>query len=86
MKTRKTPPELAATPDELRPEYSFDPAKGRPNPYVGRINGNRVVVLLDVDVSKVFKTPESVNIALRALISAMPAGSKSKSRSRSNSS
>lgn len=31
-----------------------------------------VIVLLDDDVAKVFKTSEQVNIALRALISAMP--------------
>jgi hypothetical protein len=31
-----------------------------------------VIVLLDEDVAKVFKTPEQVNNALRALILAMP--------------
>jgi len=30
------------------------------------------VVLLDPDISEVFTTPEAVNTALRALISAMP--------------
>jgi len=30
------------------------------------------VVLLDADISEVFTTPEAVNTALRALISAMP--------------
>jgi hypothetical protein len=31
-----------------------------------------VIILLDDDVAKVFKTTEQVNTALRALISAMP--------------
>ena len=30
------------------------------------------MVLLDADISEVFTTPEAVNTALRALISAMP--------------
>ena len=58
--------------DELKPEYSFDYAKARPNPFAGKIDDERIVVLLDADVSKVFTTPESVNIALRSLIAAMP--------------
>ena len=82
MKNQKVTPESSLSSDELRPEYSFDPAKGRPNKYAGRISRDRIVVLLDVDVSKVFTTPESVNSFLRVMISAMPAVPK-KVRSRS---
>ena len=71
-----------AVSDDLRSEYQLDYNKARPNRFVGRISRDRVVVLLDADVSKVFTTPESVNTLLRALISAMPAAPK-KARTRS---
>ena len=58
--------------DDLRSEYRFDYRKARRNRFAGRIDKNRVVVLLDPDISKVFTTPESVNSVLRALISSMP--------------
>jgi len=53
------------SPDML-PEYDFDYRKARPNRFAGRISKERVVVLLDPDVSKVFTTAESVNTVLRA--------------------
>lgn len=62
--------------EDMLPEYSFDYNKARPNRFAGRISKERVVVLLDPEVSEVFTTPESVNTVLRALISAMPEGSK----------
>lgn len=60
----------------MKPEYNFDYNKAKPNRFAGRISKEGVVVLLDPEVSEVFTTPESVNTALRALISAMPQGSK----------
>lgn len=60
-------------PDGPRPEYKSDYAKSRPNRFVGR-KKERTVVVLEPDVSRVFTTPESVNKALRAMISAMPKG------------
>ncbi len=57
--------------DDLEPEYTFDYSKARRNPFAGRIDDGRVVVLLDADVSKVFTTPEATNTAVRALIVAM---------------
>ena len=61
----------------LRPEYKFDYSKARPNRFVGRRGSKSVVVLLDSDVATVFKDAESVNAALRALLTALPpAGSK----------
>jgi hypothetical protein len=57
--------------DELRPEYRFDYAKARPNRFAKRMDRSRVVIL-EPDVARVFRTPESVNKALRALISAVP--------------
>lgn len=60
------------TVDELRPEYRFDYSKGHPNRFAGRSQGERLVVVLDPDIAEVFKTPESVNGVLRALIATMP--------------
>jgi hypothetical protein len=72
MKKTKTSDAGLADSDDLRPEYTFDYAKARPNRFAGRVDPERVVVLLDPDVSQVFRTPESVNAMLRALIAAMP--------------
>ena len=61
---------------DMREEYQFDYKLARPNRFAGRIDRERLVVVLDKDVSKVFSTPESVNTALRALIGAIPKASK----------
>jgi hypothetical protein len=62
-KTRSTKRQYLT--DDLSSEYRFDYSKGRRNPYSSRFSGDRVVVLIDEDLSKVFKTPGSVNKALR---------------------
>ena len=59
------------TVDEMRTEYRFDYQQARPNRFAGQTK-DRVVVVLDPDISTVFTTPEAVNTVLRALISAMP--------------
>jgi hypothetical protein len=58
--------------DDLRREYEFDYAKARPNRFARRPAPEPVVVVLAPDVAKVFRMPESVNTALRALVAAMP--------------
>ena len=58
--------------DDIQVEYKFDYSKARPNRFAGRVDKQRLIVLLDKDVSEVFSTPESVNTALRALMSAIP--------------
>jgi hypothetical protein len=58
--------------DDMCAEYSLDYSKARPNRFAGRIDRNRLVVVLDPDISEVFTTPESVNAVLRALIATMP--------------
>jgi len=55
--------------DNMLPEYDLDYAKSRPNKYATE---GTVAVFLDPDVAEVFKSGESVNHALRALISAVP--------------
>lgn len=57
--------------EDMQPEYNLDYSKSSPNRFAGRM-ADRIVVLLDPDISEVFTTPEAVNTALRALISAMP--------------
>ena len=66
--TSKTPSMVR---ENLLPEYNFDYRKAKPNRFVSRKEDDRVVVVLDPDVSKVFLTPDSVNMVLRALIEAM---------------
>ena len=57
---------------ELRTEYRFDYAKSKPNRFAARTRRQGVAVLLDPDVARVFKSAESVNKALRALINIVP--------------
>lgn len=66
--------------DDMRSEYRFDYRRARRNRFAGRIDKNRLVVLLDPDISKVFTAPESVKSVLRALIAAMPRTAGAKSR------
>ncbi|MGH9940164.1 MAG: hypothetical protein ACREAM_28315 [Blastocatellia bacterium] len=63
---------LQLEPGEMLAEHDFDYSQARPNRFAGRINEGRVIVILDPDVAEVFKTPESVNAVLRALIETMP--------------
>jgi len=53
-------------------------SKARPNRFAGQISKDRLIVLLDPDVSEIFTTPEAVNAVLRALITTMPGASKRK--------
>lgn len=66
--------------EEMQPEYDFDYSKAKPNRFAGRIAKDRTVVLLDPEVSKVFTDSESVNAALRALITALPKSVKREAR------
>lgn len=59
--------------DDILPEYDFDYRQAKSNRFVSQDEEKRLkVVFLDEDVAKVFKTPESVNKVLRALIGFMP--------------
>jgi hypothetical protein len=60
---------------DLLPEYSFDYSKARPNRFAAQLHSGSRIVTLDPDVAEVFTTPEAVNNALRALITAMPGSS-----------
>jgi hypothetical protein len=52
----------------MRSKYRFDYRKARPNRFAARMSQAPLVVLVDPDIAEVFTTPESVNQALRALI------------------
>ena len=58
--------------DEIRDEYQFDYSKAKPNRFADKIGQDQLMIVLDPDVAAVFKTPESVNRVLRALITSMP--------------
>jgi hypothetical protein len=70
--------------DSLKPEYRFDYAKAKPNRFDGRILKGSIAVLLDPDVAQVFKSAESVNAVLRALMTTMPMDSQPPKTSRPN--
>jgi len=70
MKKTSTSKSRAKHPEDIEPEYDFDYTKAKPNRFAGRIAKDRLVVLLDPEVSKVFTDSESVNAALRSLIAA----------------
>jgi hypothetical protein len=63
--------------DEMRKEYRFDYSKARPNRFAMR-KRERLIVILDPDVSRVFNKPEAVNSVLRALIVTMPQSTRGK--------
>lgn len=61
----------ADTSDDLRAEYDLDYSKSRPNRFASETSGAVVAVTLEPDVAAVFNTPESVNRALRSVISGL---------------
>jgi hypothetical protein len=62
--------------DELRPEYHFDYARARRNRFASRAQKGPLVVVLDEDIARVFKTRELVRAVLRAIASTMSPGGK----------
>ena len=62
----------AGSGDELQAEYRFDYRKAKPNRFARDYQAGSRVVVLEPDVAAVFKTPESVNAVLRALLETMP--------------
>ncbi|MBU1299972.1 MAG: hypothetical protein KKG06_06360 [Bacteroidetes bacterium] len=57
--------------EEMLAEYNFDYRKARKNPYAGKIAQEKIIYL-DPDIAKIFPDSDSVNKALRAIISAYP--------------
>lgn len=80
MKKTSTSKSRGKHAEDMRPEYDFDYTKAKPNRFAGQIATDRLVVLLDPEVSKVFTDSESVNAALRGLITALPKSPKREAR------
>lgn len=69
---KKTPKTKTRKVEEMASEYRLDYRKAKPNRFAERMKTEPLVVLIEPDIAKVFTTPEQVNKALRALISAIP--------------
>jgi len=71
---KKTPTTRSRKVQDMSTEYHFDYKKAKPNRFAARMKNEPLVVMIEPDIAKVFKSSEQVNKALRALISAMPEG------------
>ena len=69
---KQTPTTKSRKVQEMASEYRFDYKKAKPNRFAARMKNEPLIVMIEPDVAKVFKSSEQVNKALRALISAMP--------------
>jgi hypothetical protein len=58
--------------EDMLPEYAFDYRKVRPNRFAPGVEEGSLIVVLEPDIARVFKTPDSVKNVLRALIAALP--------------
>lgn len=73
--TKSVQPEASAK-GGIQDEYSFDYNKAKPNRFAGKIGQGQLIVCLDADVAAVFKSAESVNHVLRAIITSLPTTKK----------
>ena len=71
MKATKKVTHKQAQKDELAAHYDFDYSKAKPNRFAG-LPKDQMVVLLDKELSNIFRSPEEVTNALRSLIRAFP--------------
>jgi hypothetical protein len=66
--------------DDMQVEYDFDFSKSKPNRFAKILKQHSNIIELEPDIQKVFRNSEEVNIALRALISAIPSHKKRKTQ------
>ena len=64
----------------MRRKYHFDYRKSRPNRFAPLMKSGTIAVVLDPDVTSVFRSPESVNSLLRSVITALPKQTKAQTR------
>jgi hypothetical protein len=69
---KKTPTTKPRKVQDMASEYRLDYRKAKPNRFAARMKDEPLIVMIEPDVAKVFKSSEQVNKALRALISAIP--------------
>lgn len=80
MKTTKKAATKAKKNDELASHYDLDYAKAKPNRFASA-RKDQMVVLLDKEFTKVFRSPDEVTNALRSLIHAFPKNLRSGQKS-----
>ncbi len=73
--TKSFKPEVCVE-EVVQVEYSLDYNKAKPNRFAGKLGQDRLMVCLDADVAAVFKSAESVNHVLRAIITSLPTTKK----------
>ena len=73
------------TGETLQSEYRFDYKKSKPNRFAGQLDETQVVVMLDSDIARVFRSSEDVNAVLRALIENMPPKRRTRTKASSQS-
>lgn len=78
MKKQNMPgnPRTELDADEMLPEYRFDYRQRRPNRFAAEVPEGSLLVLLEPDIARVFKTEEAVRGILRAIAEAMPEAQK----------
>jgi hypothetical protein len=69
---KKTPTTKSRNVQDMGPEYRFDYRNAKPNSFAARMKKEPLIVMIEPDFAKVFKSSEQANKVLRALISAMP--------------
>ena len=72
MKKKSTSKTGKSVGGDIESEYEFDYGKARPNRFADRASKDRIAVVLEPDIARVFNTADSVNRVLRALIESMP--------------
>jgi hypothetical protein len=70
-RTKKSDKPRAVETDDLEPNYNFDYSKAQPNKYAG-LPKEQMIVLLDKEITRYFRTPDEVTNALKSLIQAIP--------------
>lgn len=66
--------------EDLLPEYNLDFSKSKPNRFAKILKQQANIIELEQDIQKVFRNSEEVNVALRALINAIPRHKKRKTQ------
>ena len=64
--------EVTQEQEDMLSEYRFDYNKARPNRFAKGIPEGSLVVVLEPELARVFKKPESVKAILEAIASAIP--------------
>ncbi len=64
--------ELIDEDEIMLPEYHLDYSKARPNRFAEGVSEGSLVVVLEPELARIFKTPQHVKAILEAIAHAMP--------------